>query len=105
MSQRCLVKKFNLSLSSINKIIKARDEYIELRDILSNKNIERKQKFTKTENFDNILYKWIQSKRRINMILTNSHIKNMEILLANKIGIGEFSASDCWLGNLRNDTI
>ncbi len=94
LSQRSVAKTFKLSVGSINKIFKDKDNLIKKQPENFSKIAKRKRTLSKTSQFDEILFQWIQNQRMRNIILSNVNIKSMALVLAEKFGIMEFDASD-----------
>ncbi|OAF65114.1 Periodic tryptophan protein 2 [Intoshia linei] len=54
----------------------------------------RKRKLSKTSDFDDILYQWVQNKRKRNFAISNNNLKEIALKLEEKYGVLDFSAFD-----------
>lgn len=93
VSQRSLAIHFGLSLGAINAIFQNAES------IMNNPNSDSKRtrSLYKTEKIDQSLYLWFQSKRSRNCVITGDMMKCMAMKMAEKVGLGDFSASTGWL--------
>ncbi len=97
-SQRSVSKHLSISLGSINNIIKNQKLLINLEES-EIKNVKRKRALTISQNFDHLLYQWIQIKRRRNFVFSNNNIKTMVLKLAHKFNIYNFVASSGYVNS------
>ncbi len=69
ISQRSLAKLFDVSVGSINKILRDKEVFVNIRD--NTETIVKKRKLSKTSDFDEILYMEVQNNRKRNFCNNN----------------------------------
>ncbi|KAG0442324.1 Major centromere autoantigen B [Dictyocoela muelleri] len=93
-TQKELMKKFNLSLGTINEILKNGEEI--LKEEVGTKFNKRKANFP-TNIFDEELFKWFLIKRRRFCTIQDSNLQEMALKLACLYKLDNFKASNGWL--------
>ncbi|KAG0440696.1 Tigger transposable element-derived protein 6 [Dictyocoela muelleri] len=88
------MKKFNLSLGTINEIIKNGEEI--LKEEVGTKFNKRKANFS-TKIFDEELFEWFIFKRRRFSTIQDSNLQEMALKLACLYKLDNFKASNGWL--------
>jgi DDE superfamily endonuclease/Tc5 transposase DNA-binding domain len=96
VTQLGLTKKFNISLGTINSILKKEKD---LRKICENKRNAKNITQTKEINqkLFNVLFEWFNRKRLMNHILTDDLLTEKALSIANAYNFQSFKASNTWL--------
>ncbi len=63
--------------------------------------MSKKRALTISQDFDHLLYQWIQNKRRRNFVLSNDNIKTMALKLAHRFNINNFVASSGYVDSFK----
>ena len=102
-SQRKLAKKYNISIRSVNKILKRKEEY--LNDYQSNQNQDTKRKFKGSDamKLDEQIYEWFLQQRSKNISISRTILQEKAREIAESLGgaLSSFKASSGWLEKFR----
>ncbi|XP_041364417.1 tigger transposable element-derived protein 4-like [Gigantopelta aegis] len=117
-SQRSLAAEFGISLGSVNNILRRKREYIEAfeRNEVSGsiKSFRRVSwpscsrtrspapKVNETDSLNRLMYKWVETAKKKNVILSSTLLQDKASEFASKLGISSFTPTNSWVNTLKN---